>query len=561
MNIHDLSTRRKREKGSVLIVSFLAFALLFTAGQAFFVRTLNESKLAEIDLSKQQAFYLADGGKNSALVELRQRTDTEITQQVRGIQNFTVFQSYVNQNQPLQFLSDYAHSGGSDPHFTVDLSGNRAFLIVERPNAGTGGYSALLEVFPNGNPSIPQSEVFVFPYRYRISSTGTSLVQGLQQFVQASGDFTITVRRDNFARYALFTDIHTAPGGGIVWFTDRTNFTGPVHSNSRFSFALNPSATFTNGVSQTEQTARYYNRGNSLYLDADRNGDFDVPTFQAGFSRGVAAISLPGTTDQQSQQRVALGLGSNDSIPSLSPGVYIPNSGGVLTGGIYVEGNASQVTLSMDSNNHQIYTVQQGSTTKQILVDPSNNTTTVTQSGIPTTYAGKPNGMVYVNGVAQSVSGTVSNETQVTIASTSDLQITNHLRYQNYSTTPTLNATGANNILGLLSWNGNVRITTSAPNDLHVHGTAMAPNGVFTVDNYNRGSPRGTVNLLGGVITENYGAFGTFNQSGPVSGYGRNFVHDGRMLQGFSPPYFPTITLFAAFNNGAGDLPAWDKTR
>jgi hypothetical protein len=72
----------------------------------------------------------------------------------------------------------------------------------------------------------------------------------------------------------------------------------------------------------------------------------------------------------------------------------------------------------------------------------------------------------------------------------------------------------------------------------------MAPHGIFTVDNYDSGSPRGIVNLLGGAITDYYGAFGTFSGINQLSGYGRNFVFDTRMLGGTAPPYFPFMPFF-----------------
>lgn len=552
----------KEKKGSVLVLSFMTFAILFVVGQAFLSRTFSDMKLSENALSQAQAFYLAEGAKNATLAELRQRTTTHIDQRVRGVSDIASLQSYLPISRSLEFLRDYAYAGSGDARFALDNPGwgDRAYLVISSPNAVTGSYTTLLEVFTNGTPSIPFPGVFVFFYRYQISSIGTATRGGMQQFVQATGTFTITVQRDNFARYALFTDTHTAPSGTIVWFTNLTTFRGPVHSNDRFSFANNPSGTFTDGVSQRQQTARFYNNGNAILLDADRNGNRDVPQFQNGFTRSVNRIPLPSMTVRDDQKRVALGLNPNERIPNMSNGIYLPADGTTLKGGIYVQGDA-HVTLTMDQESHQRYTVRQGSTTKEITVKPETATTVVRTGNTTETYTGTPRGILYTAGAVQSLSGTVSNQTQVTIATENDLLINQHLRYQNYSTTPTLNASGQRNLLGLLSWNGNVRITPSAPDNLEIHGTLMTPNGVVTVDNYSQGNPRGTVTLLGGVIENQYGAFGTFQGTQQRSGYGRNFVYDGRMLQGQSPPYFPTITLFTAVNNGVRNLPAWDRKR
>ncbi|MFH1858197.1 MAG: DUF4900 domain-containing protein [Candidatus Omnitrophota bacterium] len=560
--LYSFLRTRKSQNGSVLIISLIVFTILFMIGQTFLSRVVNERKLTELELTRNQAFYLAEGAKNVALAELRQRTTLQLDTHLRGVSNIAHLQSYLPISRSLEFLRDYAYESNSDARFALDNPGwgDRAYLVLSRPDAETGSYDVLLEVFTNGDPAENPPEVLQFPYRYQISAFGTSALNGIGQQILSSGTFIVIVQRDNFARYALFTDEHTSPSGGIVWFTNQTNFTGPVHSNDRFSFAGNPGATFTDAVSQEKGTARFYNDRDYLLLDDNRNGDIDVPTFQLGFSRGVEAIPLPATTDKESQQRTALGLPGNQPIPSMSNGIYVPESQGALTGGIYVRGNAA-VGMSVNGDGYQVYNVQQGSTAQQITVNPDANTTTVQEGAATDTYTGTPRGILFVDGSVQSFSGTLSNRTQLTVASSGDFIITNHVRYQNYATTPSLNATGYNNLLGALSWNGDIRIATTAPNDLDVHSTVMAPNGVFTVDNYDRGSPRGTVTLLGGAITENYGAFGTFNQNGPVSGYGRNFVYDSRMRQGYSPPYFPTATTFTATNNGVLNLPGWEKKR
>jgi hypothetical protein len=103
-----------------------------------------------------------------------------------------------------------------------------------------------------------------------------------------------------------------------------------------------------------------------------------------------------------------------------------------------------------------------------------------------------------------------------------------------------------------------VRIGTAAPNNITIHGVVMAPHGVFSVDNYNNGSPRGTATILGGAITDFYGPFGTFSGSSAISGYGRNFIYDGRMLEGRTPPYFPYMRGFFASVDGLDtNLSVW----
>jgi hypothetical protein len=394
------------------------------------------------------------------------------------------------------------------------------------------------------NPNSPNT--FVFPYEFTIEAVGT--VSGLSQGAKiVQGKFTVTVQRLNFARFALFTNHHSADGSTTVWFTEKTSFYGPVHTNEQFSFANNPSGYFSDEVTQHNQNARFYNNGRSVLLNAESNPPYDVPTFAAGFQRGVDSIDLPTSTTQSDLKRQALGTMSEPTVN----GIYVPNDGTKVTGGIYIRGNAA-ITTGVDNNNNATYTVTQGSTTKAVTVDYNSNQTTVKQGASAQTYAGLPDGIgnegiiIYDTGSVTSLSGTIQQSSQVTISSQNDTIITNHIRYQQYDTTPNLNAQNYTNLLGIISWGGNVRIGTGAPNNLELHGVVMAPGGIFTVDNYQSRPPSGNVTLLGGVITNYYGAFGTFSGTTQRSGYGRNFLYDQRMLGAMSPPYFPTSQAFTA---------------
>jgi hypothetical protein len=118
-------------------------------------------------------------------------------------------------------------------------------------------------------------------------------------------------------------------------------------------------------------------------------------------------------------------------------------------------------------------------------------------------------------------------------------------------------------VLGIYSDQGNVRVGTSAPNDMYLDAYVMAVGGMnpgdgaFTVDNYSSGSPRGTFHLRGGMITQYYGAFYTFASNGTLkTGYARDFKYDRR---GLVPPYFPTTPLFAQTNLPSARTLAWKE--
>ncbi len=217
-------------------------------------------------------------------------------------------------------------------------------------------------------------------------------------------------------------------------------------------------------------------------------------------------------------------------------------------------------------------------------MNPDNLTTTVTNSGWPSpntrTFQGVPKGwqgpgnanaaVIFVEGNVLALWGTLEEKEQTTIAASGRIDITNHLRYER---PPNVYDPNDNplNVLGLYSAGNEIRITTAAPNDLEIHAVMMAGNtgdaynSSVNVQNYNTGSPRGTIFLIGGIIEEYYGAFGTFNAAtgATLTGYGRDFRYDRRMSRGFSPPFFPTTNLFELVQGStglAGVRPVWRES-
>lgn len=546
-----------RKKGVVLVISLVILAVLLVLTGAYFSGLLTEKRAADNERFVLQALGLAEAGANHAQSELRERIRTDLKNRVNNERKSSTFNGYVINNDSLGFLRDFAYATG-DSQFVV--SGNEAVLELSALNLNTqiqGSYTSKITVKANGLPTSPSNNVYIFPYNYMIEAQGsiTSTTPNIQKKIRLlQGSFTVTVRQDTLAKFALFTNHHRTPQGGTVWFTADTNFTGPVSTNERFSFANNPSAHFTEAVTQHEKKARFYNRGWPILIDADNNLPYDNPTFDRGFLRGQDIINLESSISQSDLRNEALGTMQEPG----QDGIYIPNNGTNVTGGIYIRGN-STVNMSLDANSNAVYTIRQGQTTKSITVDYINKRTQVQTGQSTETYQGLPDGvsnegiLIYAKGDITSFSGTVQKDSAVTVSSERDIVITGHIQYQQYNPGPPLNANGYANVLGILSWGGDVRIGTAAPNNVNIHGVVMAPHGIFTVDNYRFGSPRGTATILGGVITDFYGPFGTFWGSQPISGYARNFIYDTRMLRGVRPPYFPYLSNFTSSDDGGLD--------
>lgn len=557
------------EKGIAFAMTLFTFIILISLTTLFIQKTVHENRMATMERELAKAHYAANAGAHYGLDTLDNLINNYLLNTIASsspsgvIANAT---SYAGNNDGIGWLL-YAVRNNNTP--VLLQNGNNA----EYPQSGSIGdqnYSFNIVISEKTDPVTVNTDTWDFPYNFKIESSASS--EGLTQNVVINGDFTVRVQKDNFAKYALFTNSQSTPSGTKVWFTNKTNFAGPLHTNDRFNIALNPSGTFDGSVSQVQQTARFYNNGSNILLNNDHNGTTDVPTFNSNFNRDVSTVTLSSATQKQDIIDQAQG-----GQTYASNGIYLTNNGTNLSGGIYIRGN-STIDMAVDGNNNAVYTITQGSSTKVVTVDLSSQQTTVQDinAGSSTTYNGLPDGMdnvgtiIYTEGKINSLGGTVQQDTALTISSNDDIIITDNVTYSSYTPstgTPGAagyippNANGTNNILGLVTWSGDVRVGSSAPNNVNIHGTILSQDGILQVDNYDSGSPRGTATLLGGVITDNYGAFGQFNGSTgqQISGYGRNFVYDERMQVGTAPPYFPTLNTFVAFTNDLTDKLVWQQ--
>lgn len=518
------------------------------------------------------------------------------------------------------------------------------------------------------NPE-PGQEEYEFFFEYRVFSDGQAASR-FRRRVNLAGRFSVIVRRENFAKYALFTHAHTMPGGdggplgAAIWFTSRTTFDGPVHTNgsgtaNEFRFAFFPK--FTDQVTSVSPCALYNNTGSNLrlctpgtYENVDALGrridaplkpdgtpadDQDNPP--ADFQRGVdPVVVIPSLTFNQ--KAIAIGHDPMDMagpngwgqaewnrqirrvIPELDDGdadvprgVYIPvrdvdgnrrsDPDEPLAGAVLVQGELDSLTLETVGSGSPgctapdgcaLYRFVQGGRTVTVIVDRAAQRTTVTDTawpspqtraftGVPKGYQLDPNPsnvmLVYVEGDIRALSGTLEEKEQATVVTGcyprqrpcpyGRIDITGHLRYER-PPDPADPDSNPLNVLGLFSANHDIRIPertpggARVPDDLVIHAVLMAGepgvddghNSAVFVQNYSTRPVQGQVHLLGGIIEEYYGAFGTFDArtGAPRSGYGRDFRYDRRMARGFSPPYFPTASLFRVdANNLAGVKPTW----
>ncbi|WP_309570225.1 DUF4900 domain-containing protein [Deinococcus sp.] len=378
-----------------------------------------------------------------------------------------------------------------------------------------------------------------------------------------------------------------ANDGGSVqgnFFGTGMNYDGPVHINQNWMFAGTP--IFSMGATTSASSVKMYNCNTSTWQAVTTQSNNcttpnwggvglayskpNVPLPANAFSQARAALGLDATnttSPNTSARCTALGLSSSCS--SVPTGVYTP-----VNGGIYIQGDAA-VTLSVASpNNSQVYTIVQGSTTSVLKADPLTGVTTITKNGGAATTLSTPlNGQLYVEGTITSLSGpartgtlpnplpsnngvptqippAIATSTRLNIAAATDIVVQGDVTYQD---NPATNS-GAKNVLALLAGTGNLRVGTTAPNDVYLHGAVVAgaSGKGMSVDNYSAGVLRGAIHTLGSLAEDtdpprglaNIGSNGLITM---VNGFGDAFHFDPRFVNGSAiPPFFPTTTTFAA---------------
>jgi hypothetical protein len=525
---------RRGRRGTALITSVICILLLETLGAAVLSLSLTGMNLAEHVRRTAVSFNVAESGAERAA----------------------------------RWIKDQA----SPPTGTsaIDPFGGTQTL-------GAGTYSVSILPDP-GNPGADRKE-------YTISSTAT--VQSRQQQVK------LVVKQSSFGKYAYFTDKEVSSiTGGSIWFFGRDHIRGPAHSNNSDGGTMHvdwTAADSTNPIFQgpvtTSASSITYQKSGATANPASESDYLQIyKTGSRGFNLGVDPVPLPTSTSLQ--QTAAWGASSG--FPTTN-GVYVPNSSGVISGGIYIVGDAG-ISMQLDASGNQQFVVTQGSTITTITVDlVANVIRQQVGAGPVTTYTnptGSPpgSGVLYCSGNVTSLSGTVADNYCTTgspptvlarsaytiatdVGNGKNITITNPITY-NSAPDPTLPTTDPTNLhpgtLGLVA--RNVTVASGTPSQMEIDAEMLSgrdsttypsdTDGSFSVADYSTKAPGSSPNwnqlkIVGGVIQRARGPVGTLNSDGtPHSGYTKNYYYDTRMADS-PPPFFPTT--------GSYDRISWRK--
>ena len=253
--------------------------------------------------------------------------------------------------------------------------------------------------------------------------------------------------------------------------------------------------------------------------------------------------------------------------------LYTANAAGVLINSGY---NATTKTWPVAT--YQYIRVQNGVTTDLYRINARKQIEKQTNSTGPWVLQPLPfNGVIYSSGsinklygpdrLATSLTTLQSSDTasapytppalasfmEMTIAANNTINIESDITLADTPCIPSETACVSSNkptpknVLGIYSQSGDITITTGntpavSNYNLNIQAMVMASQGQVTVTNYNTsGSYKGKVNLLGGLVENWYGAFGTTSPTG----YNRNFSYDRRFNDpNFGPPASPISPIW-----------------
>jgi hypothetical protein len=302
-----------------------------------------------------------------------------------------------------------------------------------------------------------------------------------------------------FTDYIYYTNRDLGDGSPGYFRTGEV-IDGPIHINDELAIWGDP--VFLEEVRTTSSTVYYYNDGSPIDIHALSNAPYDEPDFQGGCALGVGHLDWLDTSDLDGIEAMAdYNLnGSWDIVFGRDDG------SGPMIGWV-----------SMKRTDNTIWTDVQ----------------------IP------PEGLIITTGGDCHVSGVLDG--QVTICGGGYVGITDDILYADSG--PDGPNPGCDDILGLI---GNTKVviedTAANQSDCVVHAHIMAINNQSSlVENYDQGSPRGTLSLYGGVAQDKWGPVGTgwYDSGGGfhlLTGYERDVHYDWR-LRTMLPPGYSTFTF------------------
>ncbi|HWC04073.1 MAG TPA: hypothetical protein VHF87_15045 [Methylomirabilota bacterium] len=466
------TAQTRNDRGVALFAAIAGMVLLSTMIAALVILARDENLIAQLNKDEAQAAYAAEAGANWGRRLLLQRLSVDLPAAVsatgRAAMKTALVTSYNSANGGAQFIRDFAIPAGgptfqscaggcAEPNYSAvgnipDAQQTVMTITCPGTAACPPNMAFTTRVIVGTHPTIPPAITnggngALFTYVWRIESSGTS-GRARQQWVihdssvptNTVGSFTIALNAE-FVKYAHFIDQFQDAGSGEPWMSYRHEYTGPVHTNRRFSILGNISTagqegpTFRSEATQTFTTTRFNNSGSATNLSRDSSSQ-DWPLLGpnpgilckqvdcSGFTRSfdfdpttatIDPIPFPGGNNPQDRiAQICMALGIATAACPVAPAAP-PTAAtigcaagppvivgancvgnGALNGGVYVTGNVRDLQLAHTNTGQSIVIYTTTSRRTLIIENWTTDQTSVTRqclkSGIEATDVGTCNG-------------------------------------------------------------------------------------------------------------------------------------------------------------------------
>lgn len=355
----------------------------------------------------------------------------------------------------------------------------------------------------------------------------------------------------SFARFSVFID----EDGFITYdflVTEDSLVEGPIHKNRPISFLVRQSllnrATpptpkpFNSLVTTTAGTHEWHSSGGTTSSLTDEQYDNIFANGAADLHYGVAPRVMPSDS-------VVLASAAWGGVPPASPPTPVTVN---PMGGLYIQGNVTDMTMDVTATGDFRLTLRQGTQTWVYVEDTTNDQRLLTNpSGTTVTTPGIGTGVLFATGNIEALKG--KNKGAHTIANRFEtgqtLEISGSITRADtpVGSQPTSN----DDRLGIVSstiWIADESVLPrNVSNPLSIYATVMATD-IFEVKDRKTGNP-GAMAIYGGMISKRAWATVDFNNLtdlrttagyGSLSGYGSANIFYDKLLANEPPPEYPT---------------------
>ncbi len=375
----------------------------------------------------------------------------------------------------------FSKNFGSVSNRSVDNYVNYFDETIAHNIAVSGANIAANQIFIDPNWLAGYSNITFQGGELNVEVNIVDAYQNIREIV-ATGDYNgvseivkVTLAPSKFSKFAYYSVYE----GGNIWWTMNDTIWGPFHTQDYMRVYRHP---VFYGKATTKRKLIYYSSKRK-----------DKPYFYGGFEKGI-------------------------DLPLPTNGVDI------------IEPEADANGLKFDGQDTVYITFDQDSLKFRYSYGAPDSVIY-----LPTAA---PNGVIFAKNSVVRLKGTVKGQYSIVSSGPSGKGII-YLDDDIVFNQDPRDYPNSIDLLGIIAKN-EVLITDNIPNssDINIHASIYVETGGFGADNYKYRPVGGNINLLGGIIQHTRRAVGTFNQSGPQSGFAKRYRYDDRLMTA-SPPMFP----------------------